>query len=140
VLYFAEVNATIDSIECSDCHELLDESYQPPNQKGCPRCGSLRRTIQVGAILSTMVGFHAKASWRTGDRKRGKPLRWGVTGDDLHSESGRWNKLERTFDRIMDLYYEHIVDGETGVVIRHCVEKLSEHIGRGSAKSLKRRG
>jgi hypothetical protein len=34
----------------------------------------------------------------------------------------------------LDLYSETVVDQESGEVIHHCHERLSEHTSRGSAK------
>ena len=110
------VTAAIDGIECSECCKALDESYRVPSNEPCPRCGSIRRTVYVSTIVSTMPQMYDKAAWQSGDLRRGKPLRWGVTGDDLHRKSGRWSTLERIFDRIKDYYYEHIADKETGTV------------------------
>jgi len=55
------------------------------------------------------------------------------------AKSGRWSTLERIFDRIKDYYYEHIADKETGTVIKHREEKLSEHRGQGSSITRERR-
>jgi predicted RNA-binding Zn-ribbon protein involved in translation (DUF1610 family) len=136
----ADTNASIDHVECSDCNESLAHSHSTTTREPCPRCGSLRRTIHVGTILSAKVEMHAKAEWKSGARKTGKPLRWGVTGDDLHRNSGRWSTVERVFDRIRDYYYEHISDKESGTVIKHCEEKLTEHRGHGDARRGRDRG
>ncbi len=49
-------------------------------------------------------------------------------GYELFRRTGRWHQLERTFDRSKDRYYEHIEDAETGRVIRHKNEPLSQHV------------
>ena len=40
----------------------------------------------------------------------------------------------RTIDRDNDRYFEKITDYETGEIIHHCEEPLSQHQGHGSAK------
>lgn len=40
-------------------------------------------------------------------------------------------------DRENDRYSETVTEYETGIVIHHCNEKLSEHTGHGSAKRPK---
>jgi len=63
-----------------------------------------------------------------------KPISESVTGDDLHQQSGQWNKLDRTIDRENNRYRELIIDPATGTVIRSCDEPLSDHQGHGTAK------
>ena len=65
---------------------------------------------------------------------RGKPFQEETVGDNLHRATGKWNRLRRLIDRRKDRYVEHIVDGETGEVIRAVDKPLSEHRGRGSAR------
>ena len=64
-----------------------------------------------------------------------KPIYECVSGDDLHRDSGQWNKLTREIDRENNRYRELIVNPESGETIRECDEPLTEHFGRGSAKS-----
>jgi hypothetical protein len=65
-----------------------------------------------------------------------KPYEEIKIGDDLHRNTGQWNRLERIIDRNHDRYFEHIEDA-AGNPIRHCDEPLSQHQGRGSAKQPK---
>ena len=48
-------------------------------------------------------------------------------GDSFHRKSARWHRLTRIIDRLRDRYYEHVTDAETGVVVRHIDERLSDH-------------
>jgi hypothetical protein len=43
---------------------------------------------------------------------------------------------ERIIDKDANMYYEYVKDPVTGEVTRHVQEKLSYHIGRGTAKKL----
>jgi hypothetical protein len=45
----------------------------------------------------------------------------------LARHDGRWHLVERTIDRVSDRYVEQIADVETGDVMRHVDEPLSEH-------------
>ena len=63
-----------------------------------------------------------------------KPIYESVSGDDLHRATGQWNKLTREIDRENNLYKEVITNPESGDVLRHCEEPLTDHFGRGSAK------
>jgi hypothetical protein len=86
--------------------------------------------------MSATSESHAQlfGSWSSSPSK-GKAKRWRKFGDDFYRLTGRWSILQRTFDKAKDWYYEHIVDRETGKVLRHVEEKLSDHVGRGSAKN-----
>jgi hypothetical protein len=44
----------------------------------------------------------------------------------------------RIIDRDDDRYFEKVTDYESGEVIHHCDEPLSQHRGRGSAKGQKK--
>jgi hypothetical protein len=48
-------------------------------------------------------------------------------GDSFFRRTGRWHRLTRIIDRVRDWYFEHIVDAETGEVIRYRDEPLREH-------------
>ena len=118
----------MNTIKCSNCDQELDQSYQAPSQRPCPECGSTVGTVFVNmsATVATKASIYAKLRWWKRLPRR-KALRWGVRGDDLHRNSGRWSVLVRTFDRVKDWYYEHITDKETGEVLRHVEKKLSDH-------------
>lgn len=64
----------------------------------------------------------------------GKPFVEVVSGDDLHRNSGKLMKLERTIDRENDLYHEIVTNPSTGEIVHECKEPLSEHKGHGTAK------
>ena len=98
----------------------------------CPHCGSRRRIIGAEVTESLTV----REKWGMKHKRPGhkKPISESVTGDDLHRQSGQWNKLDRTIDRLNDRYTELITDPVTGTVIRSCDEPLSDHQGHGTAK------
>lgn len=55
----------------------------------------------------------------------------------MFRKTGRMHQVTRNIDRRGDRYYEHIEDAETGEVIRHKDEPLSEHVAE---RDLRRRG
>jgi hypothetical protein len=123
-------------MECKECGQKLDESYAAPEKK-CP-CGSLLRRLIPSVEFNAKVHLYAKYRWWNRTPK-GRASRWGMAGDDFYQSLGKWSILVRTFDGLRDWYYEHIVDKETGRVIKHCEEKLSDHRGHGSAKKTPRK-
>jgi hypothetical protein len=48
-------------------------------------------------------------------------------GDSFHKTTGKWNYLTRVIDKAKNWYFEHIVDPETGRVLRHIEEPLDKH-------------
>lgn len=47
---------------------------------------------------------------------------------------------QRIIDRDNDHYFEQVTDYETGEVIHHCEEPLSQHQGHGDAKRKNNQG
>ena len=122
----------MDSVSCV-CGEMIDESSNLTleQRKPCPKCGSRNRKffkeLSVTAKTHTSVGTKVKDS-------TGKTMLEGFSGDDLYRKSGRWMKKERTLDHKNNLYKETVVDPETGQVVHHNEELLSDHRGHGSDK------
>ncbi len=58
-----------------------------------------------------------------------------ITGSDYYRRGERWHQVDRTIDYANNWYDETITDEATGEVVRECHEPLSDHRGRGSAKS-----
>jgi hypothetical protein len=54
-------------------------------------------------------------------------------GESFHRKAGRWNLVTQIVDRIRGWYYKHVVDPETGAVLRHVEEPLGEHRSRVSS-------
>lgn len=63
-----------------------------------------------------------------------KPHFWSKSKPDFSHDLQKPVHRTQTFDKANDLYEEEITDFETGAVIKHCKEKLSEHRGHGAAK------
>jgi hypothetical protein len=56
-------------------------------------------------------------------------------GDSFFRLTGQVHRLNRVIAKRGNRYLEHIEDRETGEVVHHCEEPLSEHRGHGSARS-----
>jgi hypothetical protein len=63
-----------------------------------------------------------------------KVVRERTEGADFFRKTGKWSVVDRLIDWLRDRYTETIWDKETGQIIHHCDEPLSEHRGHGSAK------
>lgn len=124
----------MSNVQCGQCKTPLNEPSDLPTEERppCPECGSLSRH-KLGTINSS-IPFHSKVGYKAKRRGKGKPFIEGVAGDDLHRATGKWNRLERMIDRENDRYKEVIIDLETGRVVRHVEEPLSDHQGHGTAK------
>lgn len=124
----------VDSISCGTCGEPIVEHFTtlPDERKPCFSCGSITRSFSV--IIEDSVTLHEKIVMKHKRPGHKKPIYESLSGDDFHRATGRWNRLAREIDRQNNLYKEVIVDQQSGELIRHCEEPLSEHTNRGSAK------
>lgn len=98
----------------------------------CPECGGAKRIIHVSIEERVVArdGLEVKAK-RAGERK---PY---VEDRGIPSHSRSLDKVvhhQRLIDREKDIYRETVTDYETGEIIHHCEEHLSQHQGHGSAK------
>jgi hypothetical protein len=128
------VTETSTEITCRQCGAEIGEPADTPIEQrtACAACGSTSRLVRISieATLQTRESLELK-SLPPGSRKWRTRI-W--SGASLFRKTVRWHRLERRIDRASDQYYEHIEDEETGDVVRHVEEPLSEHQGRGSAK------
>jgi hypothetical protein len=121
-------------VACGACCELLDERPDLPvgERLRCPRCGATSRRFGIhleGTVeLKSQLGLKARSP---GEKK---PFLEQRTGDDLFRKARRWMVLNRIIDRRRNRYFERLEDPETGAVLRHADEKLTDHRGRGSAR------
>lgn len=127
------------TVACGSCGESLDEltNLDPARRQPCPKCASLSRKMFVG-VSGEMPPPHSslRAKGRhagaTGKRKHFIET---FTGADWSHRLQRFVRKVRILDRDNDRYVEKVVDPETGEVLRDVSEPLSEHQGRGSARS-----
>jgi hypothetical protein len=115
---------------CGACGLELNASagLAPEDRSPCPSCGSTDRRVEQ--VLADGITLGAMLSLKARDASG----RWFVkqkVGDSFFRLSGRWHRLQRLLDRQGDRYFEHIEDAETGEVVEHVEERLSDHRGHG---------
>jgi len=79
----------------------------------------------------------AKGITRGARRRKGKYEYEVLKGNEFNS-AGHMMRKERIIDRQNDRYIENVIDEDTGETVRQIDEPLSQHMGRGSAKSKKK--
>jgi hypothetical protein len=121
-------------MKCQNCGESLKEPFDllPEGRTPCPKCGSTARHFEV--MVSETLAMHEQIGMKARHGDSGKPFLESKSGDSLHRRTGEWVSREMTVDRENDVYKELITNPETGKVIHHCEEPLSQHQGHGSAK------
>jgi len=124
---------TYETTECADCGASIDDDEAATNmRKPCSVCGSTRRIYNV-SIMETFValdGYGLKAK-RPSQKK---PYVEDLSMPDYSHNREKHVHRQRVIDRDNDHYFEKITDYETGEVIHHCEEPLSQHQGHGDAK------
>jgi hypothetical protein len=129
------------SVACSGCGASL-----PPDQAGraadepCHYCGETQKKIRIEIADRFGVEVHDSFRGRLKDPafpSKKNPRVEVFSGADIRKSDGKWMSKERVIDKDNDLYKEVVTDPETGEVIHHNEEPLSEHFGHGSAKFKK---
>lgn len=127
------MSTTTDSIECSECGAVVDSSEDTQNGRvPCPICGGVRRTFHA-YITETFIardGVGVKAK-HLGERR---PYIEDRSIPSYSHSRGKVVHREQVIDRANDHYFEKVTDYETGEVIHHNEEPLSQHQGHGSEK------
>ena len=110
----------------------------------CPNCGKKKCHVKmslsdsIGPIHDSISGRQFNPTKRKEQGKTGKsakkPIQEFFHGDDYSNELEKFVDKDRIIDRENDHYHEMVKDKESGEVIHHKTEKLSEHFGHGSAK------
>ncbi len=119
------------SIECSACGAPITEKNANPKDP-CPYCGCTRKLVRLGH--TDTVSVHDRYRFKAKNPGTHKKVFWSKGGDDLQRDTGRWMTLSRTFDKREDWYTETLIDKETGEIVKHVEEPLTQHIGHGAAK------
>jgi predicted RNA-binding Zn-ribbon protein involved in translation (DUF1610 family) len=120
-------------VVCVSCGNLIDESLDVSAvvRNPCANCGSLGRRFEASIVETVTASVKLGVKHKV--RGVAKPIFESVGGLDYHRKTGKWNQLERVIDRQNDWYEEKVVDPESGAIVHHCAEKLSDHRGHGSA-------
>lgn len=125
---------------CTQCGaEVPDDQIGAVDPTPCPQCGSDARTIVLSVFDSVGLSVHdnIRGKVREGSGKKGVKKEF-FAGDDERRSKGDWVDKQRIIDRENDRYLEIVKDKETGDILHHCDEPLSEHWGHGSAKFQKK--
>lgn len=130
------------NIVCAECgHELPSEWISQAHAgQHCEECGSTNQKINLSVTeeVSLQINDWMDAKVKDDSFRSGKKIRKRVfAGDDLRVSKGDYVDKLRVIDKDNDLYIEKITDKETGEVIHHTEEPLSEHFGHGAAKVKK---
>jgi hypothetical protein len=119
---------------CINCTIEIDEEPGLPVEKrqACPKCGSLKRlqVASIDEILKIYGTLNAKGK-RPGNNK---PFIEIVSGTSFSYRLQKWMRKFRLIDRVSDVYKEIVIDPDTDLLIHKSEERLSEHVGHGSAK------
>ena len=118
-------------VACNECGSPLDEPGDLPaeQRERCPKCGSLSRSFSVK--LEGGVQLRGGLALKARGGGKGRPYLEAKHGDDLWRKMGKWMNLSRVVDRRNNRYTETVTDPDTGEVVHHVDEPLSEHIGHG---------
>jgi hypothetical protein len=117
-----------ETIVCAKCSSILTSL-----EDRCKYCGSSKKILKIAftETLELRDQFKLKAKEKINGKKN---LVLDVfQGFDLNKSTGKLVNKEREIDKINDNYYEHIETFD-GTLIHHCEEKLTAHVGHGSAK------
>jgi len=110
---------------CSGCGRAVEETT-PEKRTPCLHCGSLARTahVTVTETVSVTTYLKTRAKHRDGGTK---VLRDITEGDDYHRKTGKWNLMRRVIDRANNWYEEIFRDRDSGAIVHHTAEPLTEH-------------
>lgn len=119
---------------CKECgFEIGEHTTETEKINKCPKCGSdnLSYLLCINDSLHMHESIRGKTNKMPGKKKPYQEFQHGV---DYSKTLEKFVNKDRIIDRENDRYYEKVKDPDTGEVLHECHEKLSEHIGHGSAK------
>ena len=92
------------------------------------------KSIEASVVELKLKTYRAGIKTRHRDPNKASFKVEETKGQDWSVSLNRWVTIHRIINREADIYYELVVDEETGDVLRECEERLTDHIGRGTAK------
>jgi hypothetical protein len=132
------MTTTAGPSQCADCNKVLGEEFCLPGTERlpCPNCGSMGRryALEVGVTNQILPSLHAEGRRAGMSRGKGwfKRIRMALVAQV--SRGGAIAQHERIIDRDNDRYTETVTIRDTGKIVHHWDEPLSEHRGHGSDK------
>lgn len=124
-----------NKVYCGQCKELLAESTGAFPRSACPFCGSMDRHYDAQAYEAVGIKEFVEVRHKNpAFPSKGKLRIHYKFGDELYRDRGIWIKKDWMANRDSDRYKEIITVPETGEIIHHCEEPLSQHINHGTAK------
>ena len=127
-------------VKCAQCgKEVVEKDNLSGHERSpCPYCGSTSRVLVRVMNENLPIYDRFRSELKGALLRSGRPGRELSQGHDLHRKTGIWMLLTRLIDRKNNLYHEKIVNPNTGEVVHERKERLSKHIGHGSAKIKKK--
>ena len=125
-------------VECKSCGASLNDEPTPGSADCavCPACGSKLRLFKKD--LSGSVSFRAGVRGVAYGASKSKWFAKFRSEPSFYRRLGIWAQRLMSLNKKTDSYSETVTNPETGEVIHHCSESLSEHTGHGSARPAKK--
>ena len=122
---------------CTQCgHVMLTEELRTSERCLCPKCGCKYFTMTFHVTQEFLPNNTTRIKQRDPYHKSDKKLRREhFLGMETNSQ-GRLMVKERLIDKDANIYYEFVMDSQTGEVVRKCHESLTDHVNRGSNKKI----
>lgn len=125
--------------KCANCNSNVRYDRLGIEEDRCKVCGS--NHINITLTFSDKVPkikdrLELKAKDDSFPSKK-KVRTHIITGDERSKGNGQWVKKTWVLDKDNNRYFEHVENPQTGEVIHHCDEPLSDHQGHGTAKFKK---
>jgi hypothetical protein len=124
--------STSQGLHCGECGTDLPDDAAKGTP--CPHCSSAEQQVRmlVGDSVMFRDVLHVKV---LDEPKQGRPSVEMRVEQSWSGKRAKWVERRMRIDRANDQYLEEVVDPNTGEVVHHVFEALSDHIGHGSAKT-----
>jgi DNA-directed RNA polymerase subunit RPC12/RpoP len=120
---------------CNQCNfAILTEELRTSEHAVCPKCGNKHFTMHFEFTLQFLPHNTTKVKQKDPYRKGKSKVRREHFVGMQENKDGQLMLKERLIDKDADTYFENVKDPISGVVLRLCNQKLTEHTNRGSAK------
>jgi hypothetical protein len=129
-------------VKCQQCRKVLGEPSDTPLQRRtpCPECGSIARRVEkeITSTSPTQSGIRAKGRVGLPGQPGSKPWLKMMSEPSWFRDGKKWVHREKIEDSRNNRYSETVTDPDTGEIIHHHEEPLTDHRGYGSAKKKKK--